>query len=176
MFTIQWVLRIKNGRLIQNPVRELERYRSEQILYRDVDVRERIQLPQVCGRCLDMTVWIRPAGGRFYEKFTIKVAKDTENYTAISYKPGSSILRFDRSNSGFRHDIIASREVLVRNQNGELKLRIIMDRFSVEIFVNDGEQAISSTIYTPQDATSISFEANGIAIMDVEKYDIVLPQ
>ncbi len=176
MMTIPRELRIKNGRLIQNPVRELERYRSEQILYRDVDVRERIQLPQVCGRCLDMTVWIRPAGGRFYEKFTIKVAKDTENYTAISYKPGSSILRFDRSNSGFRHDIIASREVLVRNQNGELKLRIIMDRFSVEIFVNDGEQAISSTIYTPQDATSISFEANGIAIMDVEKYDIVLPQ
>ena len=51
-----------------------------------------------------------------------------------------------------------------------------MDRFSVEIFANNGEQAISSTIYTPQDAASISFEANGMAIMDVEKYDIVIPR
>ncbi len=176
MMTIPRELHIINGRLIQNPVRELERYRSEPVLYRDVDVRERIQLPQVCGRSLDMTVRVRPAGEKLYENFTIKVAKDTENYTAISYTPGSSILRFDRSNSGFRHDIIASREVLVRNQGGELSLRIIMDRFSVEIFANNGEQAISSTIYTPQDAASISFEANGMAIMDVEKYDIVIPR
>ena len=49
-----------------------------------------------------------------------------------------------------------------------------MDRYSVEIFVNNGEQAISSTIYTDQGAEGISFEAEGIAIIDVEKYDIVL--
>ena len=28
---------------------------------------------------------------------------------------------------------------LVRNENGKIKLRIILDNFSVEVFVNDGE-------------------------------------
>lgn len=176
MMTIPRELSIKDGRLIQKPVRELERYRSAPVHYRDVDVRERIQLPQVSGRTVDMTVNVRPAGGNLYENFTIKVAKNTEDYTTISYNPGSGILRFDRSNSGFRHDIISVREVLVRNRKGKIKLRIIMDRFSVEVFVNNGEQVLSSTIYTDLDATSISFESNGIAIMDVEKYDIQLPE
>jgi beta-fructofuranosidase len=176
MMTIPRELHIVNGRLIQSPISELVRYHSEPVLYRDVDVRERIQLPQVCGRTLDMTVYVRPAGGKLYDNFTIKVAKSTEDYTSISYNPSSSILKFDRSNSGFRHDIIATREVLVRYQSGEIQLRIIMDRFSVEIFVNDGQQVISSTIYTPLEAESISFEANGMAIIDVEKYDIVIPE
>ena len=35
-------------------------------------------------------------------------------------------------------------------------------------------QAITSTIYTPQEARSISFEAKGMAILDVEKYDLEL--
>ena len=54
----------------------------------------------------------------------------------------------------------------------ELKLRIIMDRYSLELFVNDGEQAASFVLYTPISADSISFAADGAAIIDVEKYDI----
>lgn len=167
-------LSVKNGRLIQRPVRELESYRGEAVLYRNVYVRERLCLPQVSGRCVDMTVCVRPAGGALYQKFTIKIAKDTEFYTAITYDPNNSVLRFDRSHSGFRHNIVASRKALVRYQGGEIKLRLIIDRFSAEVFVNDGEQVMTSTLYTPQDADSISFEATGSAIIDVEKYDIQL--
>ena len=109
-----------------------------------------------------------------WQKFTIKIAKDTEFYTAITYDPNNSVLRFDRSHSGFRHNIVASRKALVRYQEGEIKLRFIIDRFSVEVFVNDGEQVMTSTLYTPLNADSISFEATGSAIIDVEKYNIAL--
>ena len=61
----------------------------------------------------------------------------------------------------------------MRYQGGEIKLRIILDRFSLEVFVNDGEQAASSVIYTRQEANVISFEAGGSAMMDVEKYDLL---
>ena len=61
-------------------------------------------------------------------------------------------------------------------REGEIKLRIILDRFSLEVFVNDGEQASSTVIYTRQEADAITFEAGGAALMDVEKYDIVLDQ
>ena len=56
----------------------------------------------------------------------------------------------------------------------ELKLRIILDRYSLELFVNDGEQAASFVLYTPISADSISFSCDGTAIIDVEKYDLVL--
>ena len=64
---------------------------------------------------------------------------------------------------------------MTRFRDGRITLRIILDRFSVEIFVNDGEQALSSTLYTDLSAEGISFEAEGVAIIDVEKYDIVMP-
>ena len=57
--------------------------------------------------------------------------------------------------------------------DGELKLRIILDRFSAEVFVNDGEQVLSATMYTDQEADGISFFADGIAKIDVVKYDLV---
>ena len=56
--------------------------------------------------------------------------------------------------------------------NGELKLRLIMDRYSLEVFVNDGERAATSVIYTPLEAKSISFSCDGTVLMDVEKYDL----
>ena len=72
------------------------------------------------------------------------------------------------------HDIVHTRSFLVRPQGGALKLRIILDRFSVEVFVNDGEQAASSVIYTRQEADAITFEADGQAMIDVEKYDLTV--
>ena len=54
----------------------------------------------------------------------------------------------------------------------ELKLRIILDRFSAEVFVNDGEQVLSATMYTDPGADGISFFANGTAEIDVVKYEL----
>ena len=51
--------------------------------------------------------------------------------------------------------------------------RLILDRYSVEVFVNDGEQVLSATIYTDAGADGISFFADGEVIMDVIKYDLV---
>lgn len=127
--TIPRELSVQNGRLIQRPVQELERYRGDLVIYRNVYVRECLCLPQVSGRCVDMTVRIRPAGGALYQQFTIKITKDTELYTAVTYAPNNSVLPFDRSHSGFRHNIVASRKALVRYQGGEIKLRFIIDRF-----------------------------------------------
>lgn len=58
--------------------------------------------------------------------------------------------------------------------DGELKLRMILDRYSVEIFVNDGEQVMTATMYTEQEAEGISFFADGIVNIDVVKYDLAI--
>ena len=49
---------------------------------------------------------------------------------------------------------------------------MVLDRFSVEVFVNDGEAAATAVIYTRQEADAITFEADGQVLVDVEKYDL----
>lgn len=65
------------------------------------------------------------------------------------------------------------RDFPVRPQDGAVKLRVIMDRYSLEVFVNDGEQAATMAIYTPLSAQSVSFEVvEGAAYIDVEQYSL----
>ena len=47
-----------------------------------------------------------------------------------------------------------------------------MDRYSLELFVNDGESAASFVLYTPAEAGAISFTSEGAVLVDVEKYDL----
>ncbi|MBU3805651.1 MAG: extracellular solute-binding protein [Candidatus Fournierella pullistercoris] len=109
-----------------------------------------------------------------YHSFRINVAKDGEYVTSIRYRPNTSILKIDRTRSGSNADVVHTRSLLVRPQDGHIKLRILLDRCSVEVFVNDGEQAVTASIITRQSAGSISFDATGSVLMDVEKYDIDL--
>ena len=83
------------------------------------------------------------------------------------------MLKIDRKFSGSRRAIIHQRRCKVHHEDGQLKLRIILDRFSVEVFVNDGEQVLSAVLYTDQEADGITFLAEGTVNMDVVKYDLV---
>ena len=166
-------LTIRNDRLLQNPVRELEKLRGRRVSYKNVTVSEEVSLTGVYGRVLDMTVTVKPGDDKGYERFRIKFAKGSQHYSSVSYRPHTSTLRMSRTHAGFNRDFVHERKCRVRNQNGEIKLRIILDRFSAEIFVNDGEQALTMTFYTPQTADGISFECSGNALVSVEKYDII---
>ena len=96
-----------------------------------------------------------------------------ENYhTSLSFRPRESILKIDRKFSGSRRAIIHQRRSFVEGADTKLKLRIILDRFSVEVFVDDGRQVLSATMYTDQTADGISFFVDGTAVIDVVKYDL----
>lgn len=171
--TLPRELSVKNKRLCQNPVREIENYRSNKIAYSNVMITGETSLAGISGRCLDMTVTVKPMGeSSTYKWFRLNVAKDGEHFTSIRFKPETNILRVDRTHSGFPHDIVNLREFPVQSKKGVLKLRIIMDRYSIELFVNDGEQAASFIIYTPDDAQSISFASDGALLIDIEKYTL----
>ena len=170
--TLPRELHVKDGRLIQNPVRELEDYRSVKVSYQNVMISDETVLQGVKGRYLDMTVRVRPVNKiNMYRYFKVSVAKDGERVTMIRHKPENNTIRVDRSRSGFPHDIVNVRDFPIIAHD-ELTLRIILDQYSLELFVNDGEQAASFILYTPVSADSISFSADGTAIIDVEKYDL----
>ncbi len=50
-----------------------------------------------------------------------------------------------------------------------IKLRIILDCQSMEVFVNDGEMVLSTVICTPMQAQEVSFFCDGEAHVSVEK-------
>jgi len=173
--TVPRELTIRDGRLIQLPVRELDHYRGERIQYQNIMLTRQMMLSGIDGRCLDMTVRIRPVdGGDPYKWFCMKVAMSDQYVTSIRYEPGNSTLRVDRANSGYPCKIDNNREFPVRNREGVLDLRIVMDRYSLEVFVNEGEQAASFVIYTPESSSSVSFACEGSLLLDIEKYDLAL--
>ena len=167
-------LSVQNGRLYQKPVRELEEMRRGKVAYQNVAVSDTVRLEGIKGRKVDMELVIRPEdAGELYRKFAVRFAQNEKYQTSLSFRPRESILKIDRKFSGSRRAIIHQRRSRVNSRNGELKLRIILDRFSVEVFVNDGEQVMTAIIYTEQQADGISFFGDGAVRMDVVKYELV---
>ena len=166
-------LSVKNGRLIQKPVRELEQMRTNKVSYENVEVSDVIRLDGMKGRRIDMELTLRPAEGEeLYRKFAVRFAQNDTCHTAVSFRPHESILKVDRKFSGSRRAIIHQRRSLVNSENGRITMRIILDNFSVEIFVNNGEHVLSATLYTDLSADGILFYADGKAVIDVVKYDL----
>ena len=148
--------------------------RCNQVVHTDVAFSGTISLDGVRGRRVDMELTLRPADEqKLYQKFAVRFAQNEEYQTSLSFRPRESILKVDRKFSGSRRAIIHQRRSLVNSTDGNLKLRIILDRFSVEVFVNDGEHVLTAIMYTEQEADGISFFADGDVVMDVVKYDLM---
>ena len=164
---------IQNGRLYQRPIRELEELRGEEVRHENVTFTDVIKLAGVEGRKVDMEVTVRPAdAAKVYQRFAVRFAQDDTYRTSISFRPHESIVKVDRKFSGSRRAIIHQRRCLVKNKDGNIKLRLILDKFSVEVFVNDGEYVLTATMYTDLAADGISFFADGEVNMDVVKYEL----
>ena len=171
--TLPRELSIENGRLVQKPVRELESLRGEEVRYENVVFTDTIRLDGIRGRKMDMEIMLRPADPEnIFHKFAVRFAQDETYHTSVSFRPLESVVKVDRKFSGSRRAIIHQRRSRVSGRDGKLKLRVILDRFSAEVFVNDGEQVLTITFYTDLSADGISFYVDGKAVMDVVKYDL----
>lgn len=170
--TIPRELSVKDGRLIQNPVRELMNYRGKKVEYEQVLIHGEESLEGISGRILDMTVTLDLSKSDAFKWFRVNVAKGGNDFSVIQYDSENRTIRIDRSHSGFPYDIVHVRDFVVKPVENKIKLRFIMDRYSLELFVNDGEQAATMNIYTPLSADKITFETDGNAVIDIEKYSL----
>ncbi|MBQ9663779.1 MAG: glycoside hydrolase family 32 protein [Oscillospiraceae bacterium] len=165
-------LSVRDGVLCQQPLRELELMRTDEVRHEDVLIRdEEIRLPGVSGRTVDLELEIEPVGP-VYSRFAIRFAKNGLYQTTVSFRPHESVLKIDRKFSGSRRAIIHQRRAKVRHEGGRLKLRLILDRYSAEVFVNDGEQVLSATVSTDLSAKDISFYADGEVRLKAVKYTL----
>ena len=164
---------LKEGRLCQRPIRELDALRKNEVSYENVRVKGRQVLDGLNGRVQDIELTIMPAPDQpLFHKFTILFAENEDYHTGISFRPVEGTLKVDRKFSGSRRAIIHQRRAKVQDPDNCLKLRIILDRYSVEVFIGDGEQVMSAALYTPLEADGVSFEVSGEAVMTVRKWEL----
>ena len=169
-------LELKDGRLTQRPIREFEKLRTEPVILRGQRLDSARTFEGIRGRCIDMEIHLRPAGENVYREFTLRFAQGQVNgeevFTSFTYAPEDSMVTIDRSHSGAGHTKKTRRQVKVRDRGGELTMRLVLDRMSAEVFINDGEQVLSNVIYTDRSAEDITFFIDGVAMVDIAKYRI----
>ena len=168
-------LSIVDGKLIQRPTKEFDACRKNPVSHNGVCVAglEAVKLEGIEGRVADVELTIAPKSkDDSYYMFEMRFAQDDKHYTALRYRMHESELELDRSYSDSRIAMIHKRSCKVKDNGGKLKLRVVIDRFSAEVFANDGEQVMSVTFTTDTAAKEISFVADGTVYMDIVKYDI----
>ena len=170
--TLPRELEIRDGRLVQNPVREFENYRINQVSYKDVVLEGELSLIGISGRVFDMVVDVKAAEDDSFMDFSIILGKNEKHNAIISYNAKTQVVEIDREHSGGRFDVVHTRKFKVFDKCGSIRMRIVMDGDSVEVFINDGEQAATFLLYSPVEADGISFVSTGKAVIQVEKYEI----
>ena len=179
MMTLPRELTFREGKIWQKPVREIENYRKNPRSYDNVEVGDKLSLEGIRGRMIDLTVELKltdpqePAADG-YDEFQIELAKNDKYTTLFTYNRKKQILEIDRTWSGVCRDVVCTRKIQITDEKQVLKLRFIMDRSCIELFINDGSKTAATAIPTPAEAEEILFHSDGKAVISVEKYDIVL--
>ncbi|TKK68019.1 glycoside hydrolase family 32 protein [Ilyomonas limi] len=97
--------------------------------------------------------------------FTIAQQKGG-NGTIINYNVATNELTVKPAAGDEIHPLKA----VVQPVEGKIKLQVLFDKSSLEVFANDGEKAITTYIFPPKDATQFSaFAKGGTAILDTLK-------
>jgi beta-fructofuranosidase len=173
--TVPRELSYRDGKLYQWPVREFCEYRKDRLDYDGVLLKDEARsFDGISGRSIELEIEIAPyeVGAPLYREFIMDFAKDDDHFIRLSYKPARSLITIDRSHSGQCSEITSRRSYRAAYSDGSLSLRILIDKWSAEVFVNGGEQAMSLTYYTPVEAGGITFAADGNVAMDITAYNI----
>ena len=103
----------------------------------------------------------------------MKLAANKEYETSFTYHKAENMLEIDRTYCGVTKDVVCVRKLKISNPEGLKKMRFILDRQSIELFLNNGEQVATTAICTPLEAQEIHFCSDKKMHINVEKYDIV---
>ena len=160
MMTIPRELSINSGRLIQNPVKELNSLRKNPQNF-TIPSNTKGTISSQDNRHFDLEIEFSAQKGIF--SLHLAEEKRSENsspsYIEIKYDAEKKELSFDRSHTQ-NAGAISSRSVIIEpNSNGNIKFRLIADTCSVEIFANNGLTAFTNAFFVPPENTGLSYES-----------------
>ena len=163
-------LRIKNGRLLQQPLREICSLWQDEIRH-DAQIHEETSLPGLSGRLLDLSLTLDLTSSAC-RLFTLHLAKDAGHFVEIRCNLARDELVFDRSHGGSLRDIVHTRHVKAEAADHLLRLRVLMDKESMEVFIGEGERVLTSLVPTPMTAGGITMKADAPLHVTVEAHHL----
>ncbi len=98
------------------------------------------------------------------QQITWNLLAGSGTYTTIGYDRPAHKLFLDRTHSGltaFSHDFPARTEAPLTPQDGVLRLDVLVDRCSVEIFADGGVVAMTNLVFPPPGAARIEIASKG---------------
>lgn len=161
----------EDNQLIQYPISEILNYRENHFQYMN-QVDSSLKLEK-SSNIADMEIEIEVTNG----KAGVTVFGDENGQgTDIYYENGYIVL--DRSSSmggRFPGDQNHISKVPIDVVNGEtITLRILLDRQSVEVFVNDGEIAFTSTVVYYPERSNVYIYSDGVSEFTVDIWDLIV--
>ncbi|WP_257348256.1 glycoside hydrolase family 32 protein [Pseudalkalibacillus decolorationis] len=155
----------KNGevyKVIQKPVKELDSYFSNKEDINDViGSGDGLKEVKINKSYLD---WVLNVERIDATKFGIILHHTEEHFTRITFDSTENVVILDRKSSGiidFSENFSNIQAVKMDNVNN-IQLHMVIDSSSIELFVNEGEYAITSLIYPDKACENISiFAVNG---------------
>lgn len=153
-------LKIKDNKIVQQPIIEMQKLRREKTEHKEVLIKDNeLELKGISGDSFELKCTFEFDK---VEQFGIKMRynSDINEETVMFYDTVEEKLVFDRSKDGFHKKEDGQRRCYVKN-NGKLKANIFMDKSSIEIFINDGEETFTSRIYPSEESTDVVFFSKG---------------
>lgn len=158
---------LSGDRLVFKPVDEIKNYRSNEFILKNFKICGEKQI-DIYGDCYEMKV-IFNAGNA--AEFGLKLRVGREEETLLSYNRESGIFRFNRDKSG--SGVGGERRVLTGLVDNRLILRILVDKCSVEVFINNGEKVMTGLIFPGEESLGIkAFAKEDATIEFLGKWDI----
>ena len=144
--------------LIQKPVAELNKSLGKESSARNKSVAGTQPLG-LRGTALDLDVMLTPKGA---SDFGVVVRAGNGEGTRIGWSNGRLYVdRRDAGEDSFSPVFAGVQSVAVKLVSGQLKLRILVDKASVEVFTADGRVAITDLIYPMLSSDGVSAYAVG---------------
>ena len=147
-------------RLVQQPVREMERLRDRHVSFKGGDMAAAnawLAQNQIAGQQLELLVELAPQTGGVQG---VKVLQGPGCETVIGVDRRRGQVFVDRTKSGnvdFNPQFSGVQVAPLPGIAGNVKLHIFVDASSVEVFVNDGERVFTDLVFPSSDSRGVAF-------------------
>lgn len=144
--TIARELTFKNNNLYQYPIEELNDYRVDSEIIKDIQVNAEANFTRSISSASDVLLSIDLENSKTKDfDILVKCSEDMKEKTRIHFDLKQMKVTVDRkvSGQGDRDNSIAPLGL----NNGKLLIRLILDTNSLELFINKGEYVLTNRIY-----------------------------
>ena len=145
--TLPRELRVRDHRLIQQPLDELRALRGKKIDLESTDLLPRVCEMELISRGGDLTL-------------RLFAGADGTGGLTIAYDDGAKEITVDRAGLKRRFNTEQGEQRTRPLPKGLFHLRIFIDRSSIEIFVNDGDAVFSSRIFPTEGEEKLIVEGD----------------